>query len=95
MKITEDIFILHAKDIDYKPERADDGSLFQPRNELRKCRECQVQTSHSTSYEFESLPNVLAIAISDTVDTRSSNKLIPNISVQISIPIVRDNATKL
>jgi len=83
--MTEDIFILHVKDIDYKLERAEDGSLFQPRNELRRCRECRTQTPHNTSYIFESLPNVLAIAISDTIATESSNKLIPNISVQTSM----------
>jgi len=86
--MTEDIFILHAKDIDYKLEKAYGGNLFQPGRGLRHCRRCQVQTSHNTSYEFESLPNVLVIAISDTVDTKSSNKLIPNLSIQTGILII-------
>ncbi len=87
--MNETFFLLHVKDIDYKPERADDGSLFQSRSELRRCRESLTQTHHSANYIFESLPNILVMAISETIGSKKfSNKIIPNISVQTSIQII-------
>jgi len=84
LNITEDIFILRVKGINYTTEKSEDGTLFQSTKELRSCEICQVQTDYHASYTFESLPEILVLAISDLVETRSSPKLIPNISIKTS-----------
>ncbi len=81
--MNEDIFILRVRDIDYRIDQA--KSLFQPQNEQRFCRKCQVQMPHNVRLTFESLPQILVIGISDTTSTTTSfNRLIDNISTGTS-----------
>ncbi len=82
--MNENIFILPVKDIDYKAKEAEEGSLFQSKKGLKSCRVCKVQKPHDTSFTFESLPKILAFAISDTINTTNFNQLIDKISTTTS-----------
>ena len=81
---TEDIFIIRVKDINYIDKKAKDGTLFQPTEEQRFCDICESQTVHQVKITFESLPEILVIALSNVSVTQSARKLLPRIRTETS-----------
>lgn len=73
----EPIHILEVKDINFLQRKQED--FFQSSKEKRFCRCKNSQNDFECCYLTTSLPQVLAIRINDTIDSKTHVKVLPKI----------------
>jgi len=81
-KAEESLHILEVKDINFIQKKQE--NFFQSSQEKRVCRCNSTQNNFDCFYFTTSLPQVLAIRITDTIDSKIHVKILPRIFLPLS-----------